>query len=70
MRVVAAAIGTEGGMNAANLKVAEKYIEAFSGLAKTGNTLIVPTNLTDVAGVIASAMTVMERTKAGQAANR
>jgi regulator of protease activity HflC (stomatin/prohibitin superfamily) len=70
VRVVAAAIGTEGGMNAANLKVAEKYIEAFSGLAKVGNTLIVPTNLTDVAGVIASAMTVMERTKAGQSANR
>ena len=70
VRAVAAAIGTEGGMNAANLKVAEKYIEAFANLAKTGNTLIVPTNLTDVAGVIASAMTVMERTKAGQAANR
>jgi regulator of protease activity HflC (stomatin/prohibitin superfamily) len=70
VRVVAAAIGTEGGMNAANLKVAEKYIEAFSGLAKVGNTLIIPTNLADVAGVLASAMTVMERTKAGQAASR
>ena len=70
VRVVAAAIGTEGGMNAANLKVAEKYIEAFSGLAKVGNTLIIPTNLADVAGVLASAMTVMERTKAGQAANK
>jgi regulator of protease activity HflC (stomatin/prohibitin superfamily) len=70
VRVVAAAIGTEGGMNAANLKVAEKYIEAFSNLAKVGNTLIVPTNLADVASVIASAMTVMDRTKAGQAASR
>ena len=70
VRVVAAAIGTEGGMNAANLKVAEKYIEAFSGLAKVGNTLIIPTNLADVAGVLASAMTVMERTKAGQAASK
>jgi regulator of protease activity HflC (stomatin/prohibitin superfamily) len=70
VRVVAAAIGTEGGMNAANLKVAEKYIEAFSNLAKTGNTLIVPTNLADVASVIASAMTVMDRTKAGQSAAR
>ena len=70
VRVVAAAIGTEGGMNAANLKVAEKYIEAFSGLAKVGNTLIIPTNLADVAGVLASAMTVMERTKTGQAANK
>ena len=70
VRVVAAAIGTEGGMNAANLKIAERYIEAFSGLAKTGNTLIVPSNLSDVAGLVASAMTVMERTKAGQAASK
>ena len=70
VRVVAAAIGTEGGMNAANLKIAEKYIEAFSGLARTGNTLIVPSNLTDVAGLVASAMTVMERTKVGQASNK
>ena len=39
---------TPGGMNAANLKVAELYIGAFGNLAKTGNTLIVPTNLSDV----------------------
>ncbi len=68
VRAVAAAIGAEGGMNAANLKVAEKYIEAFANLAKTGNTLIVPNNLTDVAGLVASAMTVLDRTKVGQAA--
>jgi len=70
VRAVAAAIGAEGGMNAANLKVAEKYIEAFSQLAKAGNTLIVPNNLTDVAGLVASAMTVLDRTKVGQAAAR
>jgi regulator of protease activity HflC (stomatin/prohibitin superfamily) len=68
VRAVAAAIGAEGGMNAANLKVAEKYIEAFGHLAKTGNTLIVPNNLSDVAGIAASLMTVLDRTKAGQAA--
>ena len=70
VRAVAAAIGAEGGMNAANLKIAEKYVEAFSQLAKVGNTLIVPNNLTDVAGMVASAMTVMDRTKAGQAATK
>jgi regulator of protease activity HflC (stomatin/prohibitin superfamily) len=67
VRAVAAAIGAEGGMNAANLKIAEKYIEAFGSLAKAGNTLIVPNNLSDVAGIAASLMTVLDRTKAGQA---
>jgi len=60
---VAEAIGREGGLLAANLKVAELYIQAFGNLAKTGNTLIVPTDLSDVSSVIASAMTVLDRTR-------
>jgi regulator of protease activity HflC (stomatin/prohibitin superfamily) len=67
VRVVAEAIGTAGGMSAANLKVAELYIEAFSNLAKTNNTLIIPQNVGDVAGLVASAMTVMDRAKIGVA---
>lgn len=63
VRTVAAAIGSEGGMLAANLKVAEQYIAAFGNLAKTGNTLIVPTNLTDVATMIQSAMTILGQKK-------
>ncbi|MBX3714568.1 MAG: SPFH/Band 7/PHB domain protein [Burkholderiales bacterium] len=64
VRSVAAAIGTEGGMQAANLKVAELYIGAFGNLAKAGNTLIVPSNLTDVSTLVSTAMTVLDRTKA------
>jgi regulator of protease activity HflC (stomatin/prohibitin superfamily) len=67
VRVVAAAIGAPGGMSAANLKVAEKYIEAFDNLAKVNNTLIIPSNLSDVAGLVASAMTVLDRAKVGEA---
>ncbi len=63
VRQVAAAIGAEGGMLAANLKVAEKYVDAFANLAKTGNTLIVPANLTDVSAFVSTAMTVLNRTK-------
>ena len=62
---VGEAIGREGGQQAANLKVAELYIQAFANLAKTGNTLIVPTYLADVSSVIASAMTVLDRTRVG-----
>ena len=63
VRQVAAAIGEEGGLQAANLKVAQLYIEAFGNLAKTGNTLIIPSNLADVASMVSSAMTVLDKTK-------
>ncbi|HEY2628353.1 MAG TPA: SPFH domain-containing protein [Usitatibacter sp.] len=68
VKVVATAIAGPGGMEAANLKVAGQYIDAFANLAKSSNTLIIPSNVSDVAGVVASAMTVLDRTKAGQAA--
>ena len=68
VRAVAAAIEAQGGMSAANLKVAELYIGAFANLARTNNTLIIPNNLSDMAGLVASAMTVLDRTKAGEAA--
>lgn len=64
IRKVAAAIQSPGGMEAVNLKVAEKYVEAFAGLAKTNNSLILPANLADVASLIASAMTVVKSQQA------
>ena len=67
VRVVATAMGLPGGMDAANLKVAQQYVEAFANLAKVGNTLIVPSNISDVASVVVSAMTVMDRTRSGSA---
>jgi len=67
VRVVAAALETSGGMNAANLKVAQQYVEAFANLAKTSNTLIVPTTASDVAGFVATAMTVLDRARVAKA---
>ncbi len=60
IRQVAASIENPGGMAAVNLKVAEKYVDAFGNLAKTNNTLIVPANLSDVSSLIASAMQVVK----------
>ena len=60
---VATAIGSAGGMEAANLKVAEQYISAFANLAKQSNTLIIPTNASDIAGFIATAMSVLEKSR-------
>lgn len=66
VRQVASALSSEGGMQAANLKVAEKYIEQFGNLAKAGNTLILPANLADAGGFVAAAMTVLDKAKLGQ----
>ena len=63
VRKVAAATQAPGGMEAVNLKVAEKYVEAFAGLARTGNSLILPANLADLGGLIATAMTVVKSGK-------
>ena len=57
---VARAIGVEGGFEAVQLRVAEQYITQFGHLAKTGNTLVIPSNLSDVASVLATAMTVIQ----------
>lgn len=50
-------------MNAVNLQVAEKYVEAFAQLARTNNTLIVPGNMGDMSGAIASVMKIIQTTK-------
>ena len=70
VRVVGAAIGTSEGLSAANLKVAELYVAAFKELAKTNNTLIIPSNLNDAASFVASAMTVLDRAKLGVEAQK
>ncbi len=60
---VALAIQSPGGMEAVNLKVAEKYVEAFGNIAKQGNTLILPGNLADMGGLVAAAMSIVKSQK-------
>lgn len=60
IRKIAQAIQSPGGMDAVNLKVAEKYVEAFGGVAKQGNTLILPGNLTDMGAMVAAAMSIVK----------
>ena len=66
IRKVAEATQAEGGMNAVNLKVAQQYIEAFAGLARTNNTLIVPTNFADLTSLIRTATSVVKAGEAGR----
>lgn len=62
---VGSATNQPGGMEAVNLRVADRYIEAFEKLARTNNTLILPSNLGDMAGLVASALTVVKSTGSG-----
>src|SRR6185295_3377264 len=68
VHAVAEAITGKGGMEAANLKVAQQYIEAFGLLAAKTNTLIIPANAADIASFVTTAMTVLDKTKQGQIA--
>ncbi len=58
IRRVADAIRTDGGMEAVQLRVAEQYVQQFGNLARHTNAVIVPANVSDVAGMIAAAMKV------------
>lgn len=63
IREIASAINQEGGIDAVNLRVAEQYIKEFGNLARTNNSLIIPSNLSDISGMIASAMTVIRKSR-------
>ena len=60
IRAIALAINEKGGINAVNLRIAEQYLNEFGKLAKTNNSIIIPSNLSDIAGMIASAATVIK----------
>ena len=59
VRRVAESIQAPGGFQAVQLRVAEQYIHEFGNIAKAGNTLVVPTTLSDVSSVIATAMNII-----------
>ena len=63
VKAVASAVRSEGGMEAIQLRVAEKLVEQFGHLAKQGTTLILPANFGDISSLIATAMTVVKQTK-------
>jgi regulator of protease activity HflC (stomatin/prohibitin superfamily) len=60
IRAVAQSISAPGGLEAVQLRVAEQYVDRFGQIAKHGNTLVLPANLTDVGSMIALAMNVIQ----------
>lgn len=52
--LLARQLGSDGGIAAAQLRLAEAYVEKFGALAKNGTTTIIPANVGDVAGMVAT----------------
>lgn len=66
IKMVAEALGTEGGREAASLKVAEEYVKQMGNMATNSDLLIVPSNVADPNAMIASAFGVFDRVKTKQ----
>jgi regulator of protease activity HflC (stomatin/prohibitin superfamily) len=66
LRKIAESLSLSGGENAANLRVAEKYIAEFGNLAKENTTMIIPSNLGDMSSMVATAMSVLKQTNKSQ----
>ena len=63
LKAIALAISEENGLNAVNLRIAEQYLIGFANLAKLNNTIVLPANLTDVAGIVATATSMFSEIK-------
>ena len=65
LKKVAESIQAPGGAEAVRLRVAEQYVARFGDIAKSGNTIVVPANLSDIASMISLAMGVLGRQPGG-----
>ena len=63
LKAVAEAIGHPGGEDAVSLRIAEAYLGEFGKLAKANNTMIIPSNVVDIASVVAVGKQVLESNK-------
>ncbi|MFP4315086.1 MAG: SPFH domain-containing protein [Desulfovibrionales bacterium] len=63
LRAIAEQLQAPGGQDAANLRVAEQYVKEFGQLAKTSNTLVIPNSVSDVASMVTTAMTALDKMK-------
>ena len=60
IREIANSINDKGGKDAVNLRIAEQYIGEFGNLAKVNNTMIIPSDLANVAGFVKAASAVIK----------
>jgi regulator of protease activity HflC (stomatin/prohibitin superfamily) len=65
IRQVADAVRQPGGLEAVQLRVAEQYVTQFGHIAQQSTTVVLPASLSDVASVIATAMSVIKSSPTG-----
>ena len=58
-------IAAQGGLEAMNFRLAEQYIQTFSELAQENNTMIIPSNLADISGMVSGLTKVIQEVKRG-----
>jgi len=66
LELIAGQLQKDGGQAAASLRVAEQYMTEFGKLAKTSNTLVIPGNVSDIAGMVTTGMTAFEKMTPGE----
>lgn len=63
IRQVASAISSEGGLASVNTQLAQQYLNEFGKMAKVNNTMIIPADLANVAGILKAATTIVKEVK-------
>jgi regulator of protease activity HflC (stomatin/prohibitin superfamily) len=61
IRKVAEAIESKGGIESVNMQLAQQYLTQFGNLAKTNNTMIIPSDLANVAGVLKACTEIVRK---------
>jgi regulator of protease activity HflC (stomatin/prohibitin superfamily) len=61
LRQVGGALADRGGMEAMQLRIGEEYVKQFGKLAQESTTLVVPSNLTDLASIIQMATSITKK---------
>lgn len=68
--LIAQSINLPGGRDAVNLRVAEQYVHEFGRMAGASNTMIIPANLGDLSGMVATLGRVLKEQGTGSTSAR
>ena len=61
IRAVAEALNAPGGKDTINMQLAQQYLTQFGNLAKTNNSMIVPADLANVAGILQACTSIIKK---------
>ena len=61
IRAVAEALSAPGGKDTVNMQLAQQYLTQFGNLAKENNTMIVPADLSNVAGILKACASIIKK---------